>query len=189
MLKPKLDRNLNFVIPLVGGAIVYAIPISKAVFEQHYMELAKVYSTIQEQGLITTGASIAARMLRQLEDQQHVNIEPLLSEIRRLCQVAIPSDSGYNIELLDDARRKDLLDDEDVSEVENFLAFSIAVSHLSSRAQAASLLEWVRGMRNVEVTSLSFTALLDSFKTSIEKETSGQKQEKPKEEYKVDTLE
>lgn len=171
----KLERDLKVVIPLESGAICYSIPVSRQIFETNYMAFAKIWSAIQEQGLVATGASIAARMLRQLAVEQNLNVDPILGEIRRLCTIAIPTEHGYQQYPMDNAVRDRLIDEDDIAEIENLLVFSIAVSYLSTKAQAAKLLEWVRGMRKALTTSLTFTDFLASLQTSMQDDSSGEK--------------
>jgi hypothetical protein len=175
-MQSKLERDLKLVIPLESGALVYSSPVSKGVYEANYLALAKVYSTIMGQNMLLTGPAIAARMLRELGKEQDIDAESFIGELRRLCLVAIPSgEKGYAQEPLENAIRRNSIDEDDVDELENFLVFSTAASFLSTKKQAAWVLGLTRGQRGAVTTPLSFTAYLDSLQTSITEGNSGEK--------------
>jgi hypothetical protein len=178
----KLERDLSIVFALENGTVVYSKPVARAVFERNYLALAKVYSTIQEQGLITTGSSIAARMLKELEANGQVDAGLFLANIHQRTMIATyvdPNTEGgvgsYEQHMMADAIRKGLIDDDDVAEIENLLVFTIAASYLSgSKANAARILKWSLGMRNAQRTSSNFTDFLNSLLTSMREDSSGE---------------
>ncbi|MFM0010965.1 hypothetical protein [Paraburkholderia sediminicola] len=181
MANVKLERDLSIVFTLESGAVVYSKPVARAVFEKNYMQLAKVYSAIQEQSLITTGSSIAARMLRELQTQGLADADLFLANIHQRTQIATyaePAKEGavgsYEQHMMADAIRKNLIDEDDVAEIENLLVFITAVSYLAgSKATAALILNWSLGMRKAQRTSYTFTAFLNSLLTSMTEENSG----------------
>ncbi|MCO4880236.1 hypothetical protein [Paraburkholderia caribensis] len=174
----KLDRNLNFVLPLESGAIAYIRPLKRFVFDANYLALAKVYSAIQEQDMMSTGGSIAARMLRDLEKNQGFDAQSVLIEIRRMTTVAVKGANGYETPMLEDALSQGLVDEDDVAEIENFMVFTTAASYLTgSKERAARVIQFTAGMRNVETTSLALTDYLSSSATLKTVGNSGAKAE------------
>jgi hypothetical protein len=180
----KLERDLSIVFTLESGAVVYSKPVARSVFEKNYLPLAKLYSSIQAQGLFYTGMSIAARMLRDLEASGEADASLLLADIYQRTQLALyiePEKEGevgrYEQYMMADAVRKKLIDEDDISEIENFLVFTIAASYLSgSKANAASIMRGILGMRRAQRTSLPLTEFLNSLLTSMQDELSGKKE-------------
>ncbi|WP_321868604.1 hypothetical protein [Paraburkholderia tropica] len=177
----KLERDLSIVFPLESGAIVYSKPVTRATFERNYMALAKVYATIQEQGLLLTGTSIAARMLRELQTNGQCDADLFLADIHQRTQIAkyiepeVEGNVGtYEQFMMADAIKKGVIDEDDVSEIENLLVFTTAASHLSgSRAAANSILTVMLSRQKAQRTSLTLTAFLNSLLTSMQEESSG----------------
>lgn len=181
MVNTKLERDLSIVFTLESGAVVYSKPVARAVFEKNYLQLAKVYSAIMEQSLITTGGSIAARMLRELQTQGLADADLFIGNIHQRTMIATyvePAKDGvvgtYEQHMMADAIRKNLIDEDDVAEIENLLVFTTAASYLAgSKATAALVMNFVLGMRKAQRTSSTFTEFLNSLLTSMTEENSG----------------
>src|SRR4051812_3498357 len=107
----KVDRKLNLVVPIErpeGVIYVHAAPISREVYERHYLVMAKTHTAIFDQGLhFTTGPRVAALMLRDHAQRLGVWEGPdgvqvgLMAEIRRLANVIAPNGKGYGALPLD----------------------------------------------------------------------------------------
>lgn len=181
MAEVKLERDLSIVFTLDSGAVVYSKPVARAVFEKNYLALAKIYSLILEQGLLRTGISIAARMLKDLEKAGEVDAGLLLANIHQRTQIATyaePAKEGtvgsYDQHMMANAIRDGLIDEDDVAEIENFMVFFIAASFLSgSKANAARIQQMALGIRKADRTSSNFTEFLNSLLTLMQEELSG----------------
>lgn len=178
---PKLERDLAVVFTLDSGKVVYSKPVARAVFEKNYLALAKVYSAIQDQGLMSTGSSIAARMLKELQASGQTDADLFLADIHQRTMIGIyvePKIEGtvgtYEQVMMADAIRRNLIDEDDVSEVENLMVFLIAASYLAgTKSIAAIVTQWAIGMRKAQRTSSTFTVFLNSLLTSMQEELSG----------------
>ena len=176
----RVDKRLNLVFQIEctagGTAYVHAMPISQEVFEQHFKILAQTYTNIWQSGLNITGPKIAFLMLKELAVKTGVWEGPsgvqdsLMAEIHRLCNVAMPSPSGFVHQPLYTAIQKGLLDESELAELDNALTFFTLVSVMQKRAQAAGILIEVAGLWAIQTTYLGFTEYLDSLQTLIAEE-------------------
>lgn len=189
----KLDRNLNFVVPVdtdAGTAVyVHATPISRAVFEEHYLVISKTFAAIHQQGLAAlSGPRVAALLLRDvakrtagLEVGENAWDGPtgvertLLPEIRRLTNVIVPTDDGYRTlpyqEVVD---KKQHMSADDVAEVEGILAFFTVASAMHRRSQLQIILSGAASLWAAQVTSLNCTEYAASLQTASETDSSGE---------------
>ena len=66
----RIDRRLNLVIPIDGAAgrfYLHSMPVSRVVFEQYFLVLAKTFSAIYGEGLSAlSGPRVAAMMLKRI---------------------------------------------------------------------------------------------------------------------------
>lgn len=181
MATPTLERDLALVFPLDSGAVAYSKPVSTKTFESNYMALAKVYSTILDQGLLPTGHSVAARMLYELQAAGHADADLFLADIRQRTTIGIhvpdPTEEGpgtYETHQMQNAITKNLIDEDDVKRIENLMVFIIAASRLSgSKVRAAHVERVVCALTSAQRTSLTPTAFLNSLLTSMQDVASG----------------
>src|ERR1700744_2311629 len=111
MADVKLDRNVNLVIPIYADssdqviAWVHSMPIGREVFETYYRVIGRVYAAIHGDDVdalgATAGPKMAALLLRDEAKRMGIWDGPggveggLVSEIRRLTNVALPGPKGW----------------------------------------------------------------------------------------------
>jgi hypothetical protein len=160
MPPPKLNRELNLVIPVDGtskGTIhVHSTPISLEVFEQYFEPIAMAHAALyrQDNGVLS-GPRIAAMHLRKAADRLGVREEVdngLFAEIFRLTNVAaIEAGKGWVVYPYHEARN--WLDPRDRSQVENAIAFFIVNSAVMPPNALPSILGLMTSLWGAQTTS------------------------------------
>lgn len=192
---PAIDARLNFVIPIYDGegdtttirAHVFAAPISRAVFETHYIVLSKTFAAIMGDGYGSmAGPRIAALLLRTVAEREYgkedalQQVAPLLQEIRRLTNVLVCENNEWAMIPYETARANPtILSPDDVSEVDNTLVFFTSVSAMLKRNVLRHNLEWAAKMWAAQVSSLSIMEYRASLLTSTPAATSSPIAEAP----------
>lgn len=179
-----ISKDLNLVIPIErDGVKLYAhsVPVSRETFENYHAILAKTFSQVTDGGLnVTAGLATAALALRDAAKARDMWEGPtgvkagLMNEIRRITSVIAPGDNGNTVYTLHDAATRGILDEDEVSEVENAIVFFTLVSRMFRKAQVPMMVSAICGMGGLSITSLSSTAFSDSLRTSTATETSAQ---------------
>lgn len=176
----RIDKKLNLVIPIEdqGGTFyVHATPLSHQVFEKYYKVLARTFTVIVSMYSEVSGPRVALMTLREVAENIGMkdDVEQgLIPEIRRSTNMLVPAEGGgFETVMFQTALDRKMLSEEDVSEVENALAFFTVYSAMLKRAQRVELLDGAAKMWGAQVTSLSVTEFGASLKTSTEKESSG----------------
>lgn len=183
-----LDRKLNLVVPVDRAdgvkVWVHATPISRAVFETYFLTISKTFAAIYNQGLgAMAGPRIAGLMLKKVATEDGVwegagGVEGgLLAEIRRLATLVCPADSagGWQQIPFQEAVDRKLLDEGDVSEVENILVFFIVASAMHRRADLPDVLGIASSLWSAQTTSSNSTEFTGSLQTSTETASIGEK--------------
>jgi len=181
----KIDRRLNMVLQVERGdgsiIHVHAMPVSRQVYETYFTVMAKTLSTMYADfgSRIGTCARVAALSLKKVatEDGQWdgpsgVGIG-LMGEIRRLTNVVAPTPQGWTTLPFHDAVQQKLLDDEDVSEVENAICFFTLASWVHKRQELGSMIYPLVNQWGAQTTSSSVTEFAASLPTSTAAENSG----------------
>jgi len=180
----KINERLNLVIPLYRFdddpyAWVHSMPISREIFESHYLLLSKTFTAIHSEGLgEIAGPKVALLMLKDVaksmtNDPDYL-IRPLMNEMRRLSNVILRANDKWETMPLQDAINGKFLDDEDLREVENSLTFFIVVSHLYPKTQKQMFLDGSAKLWGAVMTSLNYTEYKDSLLTSTTIESIGE---------------
>jgi hypothetical protein len=183
----KIDEQLNLVIPIdrEDGSTIYvhASPISREVFERYWLVLSKAFAQMYTEGLgPTVGPRIAALMLRTVAQELNQWDGPLgvergvMAEIRRLANVAAPGSngtSGWQIYPLDDLIKKQVIDGEDASQIENILVFFTLVWRLHLPKDRRIILDGGARMWSASTTSDSLSTFVGSLATSNATDNSG----------------
>lgn len=171
----KLDRKLNLVIPIdtdTGRIFVHSVPVSKTVFDEHWLVLSKTFALIMSQGLsVIAGPRVAYLALKDVAKQMDVwekVANTLINEIARQTHViiAVP-DKGYQTLPLETVRVKDMIDDDTFSEILGQLVFFTLISTMQTRNQAVMMMESAGGLWGSEITASDCTAFVNSLPTSI----------------------
>lgn len=173
----KIDRKLNLVIPIDredGSRIyVHSSPISMAVFESYYLVMAKTFSSIYNEGLgVTAGPRIAALVLKRVADNMGIwegetgVRNGLVNEMRRLTNVITPSDDGWQTIPFKEAIDRGLIDEDEVSEVENALTFFTVAYRLHRKVEREAILNGASRLWGGLIESLDSTEFMRSLPTS-----------------------
>ena len=190
-----INRHLNIVIPINRlddtKLYVHAKPIKSEVFEAYHLVLAKTFSAFAHNGLDPmSGPSVAALVLRSVaestpratggnwwEGPDGVGGERgLLSEIRRLSNVIVPSESeGWKTTPLQSAFDRNMIDNEEKMEVTNLLAFFTVVSLVAPRVDRHRLVRGMAAIYELHTTSLNCTEFANSLKTLTTEDNTGEK--------------
>lgn len=172
----KLNEKLNFVIPIYGNddvitAYVHSTPISREVFEAHFLIISRVFAAIHAEGLgEIAGPRVAALVMKKVAERMNdpESAESLLNEIRRLSNAVVRNPGGWIKMPLQDAIDGKHIDDEDAAEVLNALVFFTATSAMHRRQVAREVLNGAARLWGAQISSLDFTAFVASLKTSTE---------------------
>jgi hypothetical protein len=178
----RIDSKLNLVVEVEteeGNTIyVHSTPISREVFEKFFLIIGKTFSSLISEGLsFVSGPRVAAMMLKKIATDQGVwdglnGVEMgLMAEIRRLSNVIMPSERGWQTFPLQDAIDKKMISQSDLDEVEGLICFFICVSAMSRRTELLPILEKMR-LWGSQVTSLNCMAFVGSLPTLTEKQIS-----------------
>lgn len=180
-----VDRKLNLVVPIErpeGMIYIHAAPISREVFDRHFLVIAKTSADIFNQGLaFTTGPMVAALMLKKHAEKLGVwdgddGVKVgLMSEIRRLANVIAPSGSGYAALPLDVALAQNQIEEDEIAEIEGELVFFTSESCLRKRAQLPMFLAAMHRLSGTSSTSLSATEFAGSLQISTTEGSTGKK--------------
>jgi hypothetical protein len=175
----RINKKLNLVIPIEGDrgtSYVHAVPLAHGVFEQHYKVLARTFTVLVTLYSEVAGPRVALMTLREVAEQMGVksDIETgLIPEIRRSTNMLVLGDHGYETVMFQTALDRGVLDEEDVSEVENALAFFTVYSAMLKRQQRMEMLDGAAKMWGAQITSLDVMEYAASLKTSTKDANTG----------------
>lgn len=183
----EVNKDLNLVVPIDRGDVTvyaYSVPISRQVFESYHSVLAKAFSELTEGGISVVASLATARLaLRDAaiakgawEGKGGVQ-DGLMREIRRLTQVYVPTDDGWDTMLLDDAAKRSLMDEDEILEVENAIVFFTLISRMFKKSMRQIVVNGMASMAGLPTTSLPFMEWHASLQTLKEDETSPPKEE------------
>lgn len=186
----KIDRRLNLVVPIErDGAeklYVHSAPIMRETFERYYLTISKAFTEIYRNNLGIFGAPrVAAMILKDVAEKDGVwegegGVEQgLMNEIRRLSNVITPTPAGWGSIPLSVAVERELIDDDEVSEVENAIVFFILNSAMHRRSAMVGILTGAAKLWDAQITSLGSMEFAASLKTSSMVENSGENPDQP----------
>jgi hypothetical protein len=183
----RLNKSLNLVIPIYdetgehATAYVHATPISADTFDNYYKPIGRVLTQIYSGGYgITAGPRIAHKLLRDVSKEMNIWDGPsgvengLVAEMHRLTNVLVPGEKGWEMLTFYDAKKKDLIDRDDLQVVEGALAFFCAESSMRPKSQLRSVLEAAAALWGAQISLLTCTEFLNSLPTSTETENTGE---------------
>lgn len=174
----RINKKLNLVIPVDtedGTVYVHSTPISREIFEQYFLPISRTFAEIYRQRLdIVAGPRIAMMMLRKAATDLGVLEGPdgvengLIAEIRRLTNVAIPSDKGWETYPLQDVISRSLLSEDDISEIEGAVTFFICASAMHRKSELPIILNGMTSLWDAQTTLLGFSEFVTSLRQSTE---------------------
>lgn len=176
----QIDRKLNLVLtyPRTGVAPlhIHATAISLQVFETYYLIIARAFATINTiAGGVAGGPRIANLELKRAATDLGMDPAPLLAEIKRLSSVARSTDKGWENLPLPEAIAKKMLDEDEVSEVENALAFFTVVSRMYRKSDLVGVLGMMTEIWGARIVSSNSTAFKDSLAIWTPTDSTGEK--------------
>lgn len=183
----KIDKKLNIIIPIersdVDGkskvdAYIYSIPLSLAAFNLNCELIGRTFTKIMTGGLGTiAGARMTMNVMQEIAtksnaEESYTNFK---TELHRLSTYASMSGDGWKQLPIAEAISKKLLDEDEVSEVENALAFFMVASAMYKKSENRTVLLGLSSIWDALPTLSSFTEFLASLKISTATETSSKK--------------
>lgn len=177
----KINKDLNLVFPVDienGVAHVHSSLVSLVIFHAHWRPMNQAFAAIYADGLMG-GPRIAYHALKDAaKSLGDTDFEKVFwPEVIRLANVWAPVEGeGYRLYPLETIIKNGLLDEEQIDEIYNAIAFFTVASRMhtaKTRREHLSILEDLWGAR---VESLSVMELKDSLPTSKPDEPIGEKE-------------
>lgn len=186
MSELKLNRKLNFVIEVEtdsgASAWVHVAPILNETFKTYYAPISRAYTELfTGGGGDITGPRVAAFVLEKhakdlgLWDGPNGVRHGLIEEIRRLSNVVMLTDDGWQTLPYAEAIKHKKFTPEDFQEVEHVLVFFTLVSAMVPKNQQRGHLEFMSNFWSVRPEPLDFTGFAAGLKMSKEDVNSGEK--------------
>ena len=177
----QINKALNLVVPLDGGGYVHSTPIGREVFETYFLPISKTFSGIFAEGLnVLAGPRVASLMLKKVAVDMGVWDgvagvgNGLMAEIRRLTNVLLPTESGWQTVPLDVALSRQMISQDDYAEAEGSIVFFICISAMHKRSLIEPTLAGMCSLWESQITSLNCTEFASSLPTSTETDSFGE---------------
>jgi hypothetical protein len=179
----RIDKRLNFVIPIErddGNFYVHSAPIPRAVYEKYFLVISKTFAAIYTQGLsFVAGPRIASMMVKEIATELGTWDGPegveqgLMAEITRLSNIMAPSSDGWKLIPFQTALDRDMLDEEEVSEVINALTFFTVAWHMHRHREREAILTSAAQLWGGQLTSSNTMDFMNSLPTLTSEELIG----------------
>jgi hypothetical protein len=180
----RINRKLNLVLQIdtekKGTIHVHSVPISRAVFEEHFLAISRAYTAIYENRLDWMGPRLAKLML--LREAEAIGLGEtervktiLLPEIERLTNVLIPGERGWETLPYAAARNRGVIDEDAVIEIENALVFFTCASALHPQREFAVMVTGLQRFWGAATILSNVTEYRSSLPISTPAETTGEK--------------
>ena len=176
MIRPlSINERLHLVIPIYADdgetitGYVHSAPISREVFEAHFMLISKTFSMIYSEGLaVLAGPRIASLVLRRAAEAMgnQAGGMALMNEIRRLSNVLLRSSNGWDAHQFQEAVDHQLLSEDDLTEVTNAIVYFIVASAMHPKRQLRIVMDGVTQAWGAQTLSSNFTTFAASLPTS-----------------------
>lgn len=182
----KIDKRLNIVLAAPQGegvAYVHSVPIARETYEANHRLLTRTMVRMVTDDLgMGTMTRVALLNLRDVAremdgprgDAFSQAAESLILEIRRLSNVRLQGERGWENITLDEAFTKKMLGDDALSEVLNALVFFTLASWFYRRKEREMMYEILKGY-DAQIVSSSFTEFQTSLPTLMPGENTGEK--------------
>lgn len=182
----KIDKNLYLVVPVerADEVVVYihAAPISRECFDQNYMLIGKAFNAIYDEGLgATSGPRLAMKLLRTVarDMNQLAAVEKgLFVDMRQRMNVVAPGDNGWTHMPIDVALKQHAIDEDDLEEAENAIAFFTVVWSMHKKRAARGVMTGAAILWDAQLSSLNAMAFSTSLSTSTKLASTGAKEPK-----------
>jgi hypothetical protein len=177
-----LDRKLNLVLTVEtskGTAHVHSIPISRAVYEEHFMCIARTHSAFIMNNLHpVVGPRIArlvllreAKAIGELDNVQ----KTLLPEIERLTNVMVPGERRWESLPYQVAIQRKLIDEDAADNIISCLVYFTCASAMLAKSDLPTIVDLLRQFWGFATTSLNATEYMNSLPISMPVATTGEK--------------
>jgi len=178
----QINRALNLVVPVEtpsGPLYVHSTPIGRAVFEKYYLPISRAYSQMFVLTSALSGPRVASLLLR--DAAKYLNVwdgedgveQGLMAEIHRLTNVVMPGPQGWTTVPFEEVKRKQILADDDLSEVENSIVFFTLASVMPFRKEREGVLNAASTVWSAQLTSLNVTEYQNSLPTLTATDNTG----------------
>jgi hypothetical protein len=171
----RLSEKLHIVIPLYESsdvapiiAYVHSAPISREVYQAHFMLLGRVFAAIYSSGLgPVAGPRVAHMLLNKVAKEQGDELGgiALMNEIRRLTNVMLRTEKGWEAFGYEDVANHGLVDPDDLDEVSNAIVFFTVLSSTHRKAERRGMMDGAAKLWGAQITSSDFTAFASSLPT------------------------
>jgi len=180
----RIDRNLNLVMQIQtansGTVFIHSVSVGREIFEKFYLQIGKVFSQcfdgVSSAHLALSAPQLAYPALKSIsiadgnwEGRDGVNFG-LINEIKRLTNVLVSGENGWQMLPFDVAVKQNILDEDEESEAISSLVFFTAISKVAPKELKNSFLEMAGSLRGWELTSSDCTAYLTGLTTSTKEE-------------------
>ena len=173
----RLNEKLHMVVPLYSQdgdvetiyAYVHSAPISREVFEAHFMLISKTFAAIYGEGLGEIVGPRVAKLIMMEVAKRTRDMEgatALINEIRRLTNVVTRGPGGWVTIPFQDAVDRGDLDADDLAEVENAICFFTVVSATHKKQILQAMLPGAVALWGGQTSSSDCTGFVASLRTS-----------------------
>ena len=168
-----------------GTIYVHSVSISRAVFEQFYLEIGKVFSqcfdSVNQAHLALSAPQLAYPALKSMAikagnwDTAGGVKFGLVNEIIRLTNVMISTERGWETIPFDVALKQGAINEDEEAEVLSSLVFFTAISKVAPKDLKNSFLEMAGALRNWELSSLNCMDFQNGLPISTAEGSTGKK--------------
>lgn len=172
----RLDDNLCMIIPVPRGSreiYVHVAPLSREVFEAHWLVIAKTFAVINAEGLsIISGPRVAGLALKSVAQTMGVwegaeGVErTLVAEMVRLSNVVQPGDVGWQSVPMAVALEKGTFSAREKAEVIGAIVFFTVLSAMHRMETLTAILQSTGDLWGTRTTSSNATEFAASLPTS-----------------------
>lgn len=172
-------KALHLAIPVyeddgsTSRAYVHATAISADIFDKYFLPISKTFAALHTEGLGNfAGPRVADKMLRLVSEQLKMwdgdagVKKGLIAEIHRLAVVMAPGEDGWEAVPFTDAKKRNLISEDEAAEIEGALVFFTCSWHMLVRTVRQPMLEGAASLWGAQISSLDSTAFLASLRTS-----------------------
>jgi len=186
--RPTLNRKLNITFPIeteTGTVHVHSTPISRAVFADNFLIIARAFSAIYANSLGPAVGLRVAKLLLEHEanamgDDVWAQVRAsLMVEIQRLTNVVVLGRNGWDTLPFNEAVKRGALDPDSAEDVENAIVFFTCASAIHLPNELKVSLEALRTLLAAQTTSSNVTEFARSLPMSTPEGNTGETPARP----------